>query len=1345
VRSASQGATRVWVDACLVRTTLALLLSFICICVNAGVPDPYEEPGFSDSRSYENPAYAEYIDPFSGLLQLKYNDLVLPGVTGLDIVVTRTYRASSTANGIVGLNYFANAPMMVGTGWDMHFGRLICAQNSASSCFDAGTNYLHQNPTLELPDGTRKQFAKAPSNAGYDYVSLDRWVARKINNSQAMEVISPEGLRMKFTYPKSYAGSNMYHVTEIKNFSGHYLTIEYDTTTNSQLPLVTKVSGFYSNGAPDGRVVNISYEQPTSGVHRVYQVKFGTRTWTYSYANVTENGQAISGKYYLISVAYPENATWEYTYHNAGFGQYSLASARSPAFGKTEYTYTSICTTSCSLFPNSVAVDLKKVYVDGVTLIGTWDYDYNPSLSNNGTDETKIFLPDGTRVEYTHFSAKQQNQNIWRVGLMTDRRVYASTTATTPIGRETLGWEPRVVESNSQNVQNTHVGLTTGTVQTGVFRPVVTLRTAVQDGSSFTTTYPLGDFDVWDMPKTQVETFGSNAKTTRYTYEHFTNIAGVWRLNQIKSQTVEDVTPAINAVTTYTYYTSGNNTGRVEHIDGPGNTTTGRPRTTFTYHTSLTSIGEVHTQTEPVGNVTTYSNYDHGVAKSVTDGVGSVTTRSVNTDGTIVSETIGGRTTGYSYDALRRVSNVTTQRADDADISISHVYSTSGSPKYLKRTVSRSGTTEERRFDGFDRLSYLQTGSVIKKFEYDALGRVTCESDPGLNCPNGTRYTYDALGRVTRRTNADNTFVDYEYLPSNKTRVTDENSKQTTYHYRSYGDPSVQALIQIDAPESVVTTIARNKLDQITGVTQGSVTRSFNYDARFMPASIVDPETGTTSLTVNHAGNVTSRIVGATAAILYGYDALNRLDTINYSSGDDVDFEYWPSGKMKQAKTLNQLGGTELSRWDYAYDSNDNLDTETLTIDGLGFVIDHNYDVRDARTRTTYPSGSFADFVPDVLGRPTRVGNYVPSITYHNNNIPNQINYAPSGLTTTIALNTRLRPHGIVTTKSGATLSSLGYGYDSALNLTTITDGVNSLYNWSLCYDGLNRLVKAYASGCSGQGNNLSYSQSGNIQSMNLGGMNLTYQYDGSQRLTQVLNGASVLKTLGYDGRGNVTSVGGNTYTYNDASQAVAVNPGNTTYRYDGNNRRVRMTENGKTTYFLYDLSGKLLYEVRRDGASADSQNRHHYFYLNEQLVAKQSECGSAIDDDADTMPNCFEDRMGFNANVGSDAQLDTDGDGLINANEYVNGTNPLNSDSDGDGMTDGFEVAGGLNPNSSSDASLDPDVDGLTNLQEFAYGSKPNNPDTDYDRTLDGADTAGGRSPVINEPAILIAILQMN
>ncbi len=74
-------------------------------------------------------------------------------------------------------------------------------------------------------------------------------------------------------------------------------------------------------------------------------------------------------------------------------------------------------------------------------------------------------------------------------------------------------------------------------------------------------------------------------------------------------------------------------------------------------------------------------------------------------------------------------------------------------------------------------------------------------------------------------------------------------------------------------------------------------------------------------------------------------------------------------------------------------------------------------------------------------------------------------------------------------------------------------------------------------------------------------------------------------------------------------------------------------------------------------------------------------------------------------------SMVDTDGDGLSDADEQQNGTDINKPDSDGDGLPDLWEVEVGLDPVSATGingAEGDPDDDGFTNLQEFGGTTDP-------------------------------------
>jgi uncharacterized repeat protein (TIGR01451 family) len=95
-------------------------------------------------------------------------------------------------------------------------------------------------------------------------------------------------------------------------------------------------------------------------------------------------------------------------------------------------------------------------------------------------------------------------------------------------------------------------------------------------------------------------------------------------------------------------------------------------------------------------------------------------------------------------------------------------------------------------------------------------------------------------------------------------------------------------------------------------------------------------------------------------------------------------------------------------------------------------------------------------------------------------------------------------------------------------------------------------------------------------------------------------------------------------------------------------------------------------------------------------------------DGDGDGMPDEWEFDYGLNLGM-DDANDDLDGDGLLNIQEYDNGTDPNLSDTDSDEMPDGWEVTYGLNPLVDDDAEADVDKDGYTNLEEYLYRTQPN------------------------------------
>ena len=107
-----------------------------------------------------------------------------------------------------------------------------------------------------------------------------------------------------------------------------------------------------------------------------------------------------------------------------------------------------------------------------------------------------------------------------------------------------------------------------------------------------------------------------------------------------------------------------------------------------------------------------------------------------------------------------------------------------------------------------------------------------------------------------------------------------------------------------------------------------------------------------------------------------------------------------------------------------------------------------------------------------------------------------------------------------------------------------------------------------------------SYDAEGNLRGQTLGSRAITVAYaDGTNRVTSA-NDNGVVKNYAYvDGRGNATTVGANTFTYDFANQPVSVNGAvHEVYAYDANLKRVRTGTGLTAVYSIYSVvSGNVI------------------------------------------------------------------------------------------------------------------------------------------------------------------------
>ena len=183
-------------------------------------------------------------------------------------------------------------------------------------------------------------------------------------------------------------------------------------------------------------------------------------------------------------------------------------------------------------------------------------------------------------------------------------------------------------------------------------------------------------------------------------------------------------------------------------------------------------------------------------------------------------------------------------------------------------------------------------------------------------------------------------------------------------------------------------------------------------------------------------------------------------------------------------------------------------------------------------------------------------------MSYHPNGALSALTYG-NGQVFSQTLTARQLPLRLRSAKGSTVALDLTYGYDTRGKVTAITDAVDAANSRAYGYDALGRLTSA--SGPWGAGS-YSYDALSNLRSKTLGVRTVSNSYDASNRLTASNDSAGGNRIVQYDGRGNVTTLGGLSFVYDMSDQPVSVaGSANGVYIYDGNKKRVKAVVGGKT------------------------------------------------------------------------------------------------------------------------------------------------------------------------------------
>ncbi len=518
----------------------------------------------------------------------------------------------------------------------------------------------------------------------------------------------------------------------------------------------------------------------------------------------------------------------------------------------------------------------------------------------------------------------------------------------------------------------------------------------------------------------------------------------------------------------------------------------------------------------------------------------------------------------------------------------------------------------DARFDSFGRkirTRLWETGStfIATLKDYDALGRVAWTSNPyrpGSEAPQYTDYTYDALGRPRTVTTPDTAVAKTTYA-DNLTTTVDQAQKKRTATSDALG--RVLSVVEDPGGLDLTTSYTYGVFDQLTGVAQGSQTRTFTYDSLARLYQATNPESGTTTYAYFPGGELKTRTDAANSVTTYTYDLLNRVKTKVYSGGPatpNVTYTYDDAAVEESKGRLTKTQTSASTSQILAYDQLGRVLQSSQTTGSRTYPFVYSYDRAGNLATEKYPSDRVVTVTYDLAARPTQVADattaFASSATYFSHGAVADFQLGNS-LYEHASYNSRLQLDQIglgLTAVSDVFQLTYGYG-GSANNGNVLSQDIRHTVNsasttWSqtYSYDALNRLKTttepAIAGGAQWSQTN-SFDRYGNrwisSSSLPLPALTPTAQADfdaASNRLTGGLNLYSLAGNHTQDKLGRKM-------TYDAENRMVQFEDEfgvTSTYSYDGDGKRVHANVDGAGTTYVYDALGRLAGEYGRASAN---------------------------------------------------------------------------------------------------------------------------------------------------------------
>ena len=427
------------------------------------------------------------------------------------------------------------------------------------------------------------------------------------------------------------------------------------------------------------------------------------------------------------------------------------------------------------------------------------------------------------------------------------------------------------------------------------------------------------------------------------------------------------------------------------------------------------------------------------------------------------------------------------------------------------------------------------TVTNVTQFYYDPEDRLTCTAvrmnpaafnalpssacNLGVQGANGpdriTTNAYDDLNRVIQvrkavGTSDEEAYATYSYTPdSQREYVIDANGNRSKLTYDGHDRQNGWYFPSPTSPSGF------NGSSQATALASAGAFNTSDYEAYGHDDN----------------GNRTSLRKRDGQTISYNYDALNRVwwKAMPGSVGD-VYYGYDLRGLQSYARFVSASGPGVTNVWD----GFGRQTSSTINMGGVSRAVGHGYDADGDRTSVTHPDSNYFIYNYDGLDR-------LQGITENGSASIVGQTYYPNGL------------------RSGQTLGGVGitYGYDSARRLSSWTDdlaGTTSDITTMLWHNPADQISTRSR-------NNPAYIYAGYANG------SVSYSPNGLNQYGSV-GGTS----FGYDARGNLTSDGLTSYTYDIENRLLTASGARSaTLTYDPLGRLFQIVSGSTTAQFLYD------------------------------------------------------------------------------------------------------------------------------------------------------------------------------